>query len=78
MYAGRQTAKPSAIAETPDGFAFVPLTCRVLGQHRAGCRTGGEVVDDLHLRPHRVGSGQRGRPSPTKKEYRLLGRAAVT
>jgi len=30
-----QTAKPSA-GSSANGFAFVPHTCRVLGQHRAG------------------------------------------
>jgi len=35
-----------------------------------GCRTGGEVVENLHLRPHRRLRRRRGRPSPTEKEYR--------
>jgi hypothetical protein len=26
-------------SSTPNGFAFVPHTCRVLGQHSSGCRT---------------------------------------
>jgi hypothetical protein len=36
-----------------NGFAFVPHTCRFLGQQSSGCRTSGEGtgVRILHLRP---------------------------
>ena len=65
-----QTAKPSAFAETPDGFAFVPHTCRFLGQHRAGCRTGGEVMRASPSSPPTVPQAK-GRPQSDRGRIAL-------
>jgi hypothetical protein len=45
-----QTAKPSALAGAPDGFALSPIRAVFLDSIMR-CRTGGEVVDDLHFVP---------------------------
>jgi hypothetical protein len=53
------------------GFAL-SLTCRVLGRHRAGCRTGSEVVRLSSLSSQRGGPSprvQRDALSPTEKRY---------
>jgi len=50
-----QTAKPSAL-RAANGFAFVPHTCRVLGQQSSGCRNRAVIpfsaaVEDAPVRP---------------------------
>src|SRR5215468_10766967 len=64
----RLTNSKAVGAPTPDGFAFVPHTSRVLGQHRAGVERGGEVMRDLHLAsPNLPFRGVEGRPIPTEQ-----------
>ena len=52
-----QTAKPSVMEQT-GGFAFVPHTCRVLGQQLLGCRNRAVIpfsaaVEDAPVRPRK-------------------------
>ena len=57
--AASQTAKPPA-PPTLSGFAFVPHTCRFLGRHPSGCRTGSEEAEIFTSPP--LFRSARGRP----------------